>query len=62
MLTDKGGDRVKPGEKAKDKIYELRKRLESVVIPGNLHSEAVLEISRELDVIILESYLYNTKD
>lgn len=40
----------------KDKLYELIKHLNIVAIPNNLHSEAVLEISREIDTLILEFY------
>ncbi|WP_143157111.1 aspartyl-phosphate phosphatase Spo0E family protein [Desulforamulus putei] len=39
-----------------NKLYELIKHLNIMAIPDNLHSEAVLEISREIDTLILEFY------
>lgn len=47
---------VQTDEKMKDKLDELIKHLNIVAIPDNLHSEAVLEISREIDNLILEFY------
>lgn len=51
-----------PDEKTKRRIYELRKLLNSVVLPGNLHSDKVLNISRELDDLIMECYSNSRKE
>lgn len=47
---------MQPEGKIKDKIYELQKYLDNVLIPDNLNNETVLEISRELDILIVEFY------
>lgn len=41
-------------KKTSDKIAALKRRLDKVVILGNLHSEEVLKVSRELDILIIE--------
>jgi hypothetical protein len=41
---------------AKDKLIELQNLLNSIVPHENLQSEKVLNISRELDILIIESY------
>lgn len=46
----------------KEKMSDLMKRLNSAIELENLHSEIILEISRELDALILESYSNNLED
>ncbi len=41
-------------KKTTDKIDALKQRLDKVLILENLHSEEVLEVSRELDTLIIE--------
>ncbi len=47
--------------KVKDKLYELRNLLNSIITYENLQSEKVLKISKELDILIFNSYLGNKK-
>lgn len=49
-------------EKAKCKLYELQHLLNSIVPHENLQSEKVLNISRELDILIIESYSDNEEE
>ncbi|RCX10341.1 Spo0E like sporulation regulatory protein [Anaerobacterium chartisolvens] len=44
-------------EKKKLKIDNLQSLLNSLAIPENLQSENILNISRELDILIAEYYL-----
>ena len=55
-------DSIQADKKMKDRICEFEKRLNSIVIPENLHSKEILEISRELDTLILEFYSCSTEE
>ncbi len=48
-------------EKKKLKIDNLQTLLNSLAIPENLQSENILNISRELDILIAEYYLNPTQ-
>ena len=45
-------------EDRNDRLKELQSKLNSVVVPENLHSPEVLEISTELDDLIVGYYSY----
>lgn len=40
----------------KKEISELQNLLNSVVLPGNLHTDTIIQISKKLDKLIIEYY------
>jgi len=47
---------VLSGSRAKIKIKELRSKLDNIVESGDLKSSDVLEVSREMDQLVMEYY------
>lgn len=59
---DPGEDYNMPkNDKMKFRIYELQSLLNNLVLSGNLQDQNILNISEELDILIIEYYKDNPK-